>query len=370
MKIWQTATLLSLGLVLTGCGGQQAAKSSNTSSMSSVIKSSSAKTTGVKLAWDDTKAKKLAAFMQDFGTTMNQSYTQVGATTHAQWQGTDLATLSKGQKPINLAGTTTKVTWLPQTGQASKTQPNVVAVYVDNADKILYLFTLTADGQAKALVSQAAANADVLAVKETANTDLAGGFKAIAAGQDAANDTSSTATAASSSSSSSSQQASPKASASDVVFNSSYQHTWYTYDDASSEDEDSSVHQIQFTANSRAYDGTTSPVYPASKRTAADEAVLSGDTSQMDESKSNWGAAGELTDDGGRHWINVRGWYQGAGDGTYYRIVQRNLDGQMAPVLEVASGAEMWHDSNYFLTEAQAQKYKDITYDDEHAYDD
>ncbi|MFD1485242.1 DUF4767 domain-containing protein [Lacticaseibacillus baoqingensis] len=365
MKIWQTATVLSLGLLLAGCGGQQSAKSSSMS----MIKASSQSKTGVKIAWDEAKAKKLAAFMQDFGTTMNQSYIPVSATTHAQWQGTDLAEIYKANKPVNVAGKTTPMTWLPADGQASKTQPNVVAVYVDDADKILYLFTLTANGQAQALVSQAAANADVLTVKQTANTDLASGYQAIAAGQAASAENSQSGSQPASSSDSpdagaASQHAAANAASSDAVFDSSYQHKWYTYDDPG--DGTSELHTCQFAANESIYDGEAEPVYPISMRTAADQAALNGDPSKMDPKKEKWGAATSIKADDGSHWINVRGWYQSAGDGGYYRVVNRNLDGQSVPVLEDAYGAGIWHGSNYFLSPALAQKYKNIIYSDEH----
>lgn len=57
------------------------------------------------------------------------------------------------------------------------------------------------------------------------------------------------------------------------------------------------------------------------------------------------------------HWINVKGWYQSAGDGTYYRRMTRKIGGHKYATLQLASGADAWTDGNAYHSKKNAKKY-------------
>ena len=51
----------------------------------------------------------------------------------------------------------------------------------------------------------------------------------------------------------------------------------------------------------------------------------------------NWGNATIFNKDG-IQWLNVNGWTAGAGNGTYYGLVNRSFDGKTEPTLAIAVG--------------------------------
>lgn len=359
MKLWRTTILLSLGLALAACGNQQPKKATSTSSHVKVAASRSRRKTGVKLSWNQTKDEKLAAFMKDFGPTKDQIFTKAGRNSHEKWQGIDLSRVYQTKQPITIDDKQTAVTWLPKKGHASKTRQNVVAVYVDDQDTVLFLFTLTAAHQPRVLISQVAPKGQVISTVDTTNVNVKQGFAAIAAGKPATLTSKAIAAAKRQAAASSSKAAGAGQHA--VVFPASFRHLWYSADRYADS-------PLTFGANSITQSGSTYPVYDAEEHSARDQAVLNGDDSKMDQAHSNWGSAG-TADVGGDHWINVRGWYQTAGDGTSYTIINRSLNGKTVPVLEEGSGAGFWLDCNYFPTQALAQQYQDTVFPDERQND-
>ncbi|WP_461213929.1 DUF4767 domain-containing protein [Lacticaseibacillus sp. GG6-2] len=377
MRLWgKLALVIVASGVLAGCQQKAAPASKADSSSSKTSKVVQAPTK--KLAWSSAKAQRLETFMGEFGVKMQQNYTAVTTKTSTSWNDIDLSTYIRQNKRVRFGDKATKVNWLPKATAGSTTAANIVAVDADDADKILYLFEVTADGTAHVWVSETGLDDGLLQMKETTNHDLTSGFKQIVAGKtpsllatDSSSSSSSQASSSSrqvasssQSSSSSSQSTTTKSTNHAVVFDQQYQHTWYSYSAY-----DHKVHTQTFAANSIIMDnGTPQPVYSINERTAADKAYLQSTDAgnPPDQAKMSWGAAMNLKDTDGVSYINVRGWYQTAGAGGYYRIATRNLDGQSQPVLETASGAGMWVDSNYYLTRALAEKYQDQKYPDEH----
>ncbi|WP_461213931.1 DUF4767 domain-containing protein [Lacticaseibacillus sp. GG6-2] len=372
MRLWGKLALVVLASgVLAGCQ-QKAAPASKTDSNSSKT-SKVVQAPTKKLAWSSAKAQRLETFMGEFGVKMQQNYTAVTTKTSTSWNDIDLSTYIRQNKRVRFGDKATKVNWLPKATAGSTTAANIVAVDADDADKILYLFEVTADGTTHVWVSQTGLDDGLLKMTETTNHDLTSGFKQIVAGKTPdllTADSSSSSQASSSSrqvvsssqSSSSSQPTATESTSHAVVFDQQYQHTWYSYSV-----DDQAVHTLTITANSINIDnGKPEPVYQASERTAEDKALMESANSNSDLSKMSWGAASNYKDSDGVAYINVQGWYQSAGDGGYYRVVTRNLDGQSQPVLETAYGAGAWVGDNYYLTRALAEKYQDQTYPDEH----
>ncbi|MFD1440491.1 DUF4767 domain-containing protein [Lacticaseibacillus hegangensis] len=355
MKLWRTTILLTLGLALAACGNQQPKKAASSSSAVSSSISKKAKT-GVKLAWNADKAQKLDAFMKDFGSTKSQTFTRADRSAHTKWQGLDLTQIYKAKRSITIDDTKTAVTWLPKKGQASKIRQNVVAVYADDQATVLFLFMLTAKGQTQVLISQSAPKGKTISTTETTNENVKKGFADIAAGRPAA--LTSKAIASSSSSAATSSKASPQKATHAAVFNASFQaNTWYTNDNDSAD-------TISFGANSITEAGSVMPVYWRSERTGTDKAWDEGTSTVEDQSKEGWGVA-----DPQGAWVDIRGWYQSAGDGQSYRIVSQNLGGQNVPVLETAGGAGLWLNSNYYPTQELATQYQDTVFSDENSQD-
>lgn len=89
------------------------------------------------------------------------------------------------------------------------------------------------------------------------------------------------------------------------------------------------------------------PTYDRASRTAADMKVLNGG-GKPDPAKTDWGAgglnspSGSLFDDPSKvsQVVNVRGWYQGAGDGTYfYTSTEKMADSRSPSLLKLAGPA-------------------------------
>ncbi|MFD1394177.1 DUF4767 domain-containing protein [Lacticaseibacillus jixianensis] len=352
MKFWRTTIVLSLGLALAACGNQQPKKAAS-SSAAAASSSSKQAPAGVKLAWTTNQAQKLGTFMQDFGPTMDQAYTKADRSAHTKWQGVDLSKVYQAKAPLAIAGKQTPVTWLPAKGHASKTRLNVVAVYADDPAAILYLFTLTAKGHPRVLVSQTAPQGTTISAKDTANATVKNGFAAIAAGRPAPL---ASKAAATSSKPAASGQAAAKKPAHAAVFGAAFQHhPWYTNDHGTTD-------TVSFEANALTEAGSKMPVYWRSERTGADKAWDEGTSTAEDQSRMSWGVA-----DHQGAWVDVRGWYQAAGDGESYRISNQTLGGQTVPVLETASGAGLWVNSNYYPTQALATQNQDKVFADENA---
>lgn len=137
------------------------------------------------------------------------------------------------------------------------------------------------------------------------------------------------------------------------------QGTWYSDDG-----DDESTMTID--GHSMNIDGDTIKLYHQDPQFAQDNAHPSD--AQVQATKE-WGRTQMLHDDGGT-WLNVQGWFQGAGDGESYMTKTENIDGKPVKVLVVGEGAENWVAAVYYPTKALAQQQADQKYDDLHYEDD
>ncbi|MFD1392348.1 DUF4767 domain-containing protein [Lacticaseibacillus jixianensis] len=356
MKLWQTMLAVSVGLTLAACGNQQAQRSRDSSHASSKVAAPMASSrkvkAGVTLKWDQRRGQQLAAFMKDFGPTKKQTFVAADRGTTATWQGLPLSAVYQTKQPITIDGKQTPVTWLPKLTRGSSKQPNVVAVYVDDAATVLFLFTLTGQGAPRVLISQTAPTDKIISTTETTNANVKQGFADIVAGRPVT--LTSKALAASLAKAQAASAKATRKAGHAVIFDRPFQRTWY-----------SQKGQLTITANAiQAPEYGNQPVYDIRERTASDTAALNGDATKMDPAKEDWGAADRFVQDG-KHWVSVRGWYQSAGAGGFYAVTNRSLGGQTVPVLESAYGAGMWVDTNYYPTQALANQYGATIYPDE-----
>ncbi|MFD1440092.1 DUF4767 domain-containing protein [Lacticaseibacillus hegangensis] len=354
MKFWRTTILLSLGLALAACGNQQPKKANSNSSHVKVAASSSKRNTGATLSWNQTKADKLAAFMKDFGPTKSQQFTQADLNDHVKWQGLDLTKVYKTKQPITIDGKKTPVTWLPKKGHASKTQENVVAVYVDDQDTVLFLFTLTAQRKTRVLISQYAPDGQIIKTTDTTNQAVTQGFQNIVAGKKAMLASQTTATSSSKTATTDqnkgSQAATPKQQA---IVPAEFQHTWYTQDGSHK------LSTVAFTANTTTEAGIEFQIFPYNAENEADIEKSNSAPVTIDPKKENWDVGNYSASD---KTLGIRNWYQKVS--TLYKITPRVLDGQTIPVLEEADSYT--HYANYYLTPALAAKYQDKVFPDQH----
>lgn len=224
----------------------------------------------------------------------------------------------------------------------------------------LYLFTFHNGNPVVLITQQTNGNViksadnnsnDGLHFKETANQDLNNGFKAIASGktsklngQKAGNNTNQ-------SSDSNSQLDAPD------NFPANMQGAWYTY----SKDSDK-ITSITISGNKLTNSDNSNDVIEVHKITDSEKQANenANPNGTADSSKQNWSYFRHY--DG---WLNVYDWYQGAGDGEYYKVMTENINGKNVPVLAVASGAQIWVDNNYYRSQDLAQQQQDITYNGE-----
>ena len=89
----------------------------------------------------------------------------------------------------------------------------------------------------------------------------------------------------------------------------------------------------------------------------------------IQKATTNWGKASFFTLDGA-HWLNVRGWTQGAGDGESYAVKTETVDGKQVKVLVVGGGARNLVDAVYYQSKDMAQQNADKKFDDLHYLDD
>lgn len=137
------------------------------------------------------------------------------------------------------------------------------------------------------------------------------------------------------------------------------QGTWYSADN----DDDSTM---TISDHAMVIDGDDLKLYHQDAQYARDNEQPSDE--QVKATK-DWGRTQFLHDDGGT-WLNVQGWFQGAGDGTSYMVKTENIDGKSVKVLVVGEGAENWVTAVYYPTKAMAQQQADQKYDDLHYQDD
>ncbi|MHC9533563.1 hypothetical protein ACVPPR_09160 [Dellaglioa sp. L3N] len=153
------------------------------------------------------------------------------------------------------------------------------------------------------------------------------------------------------------------------LIDSSLIGTWYGYNSYKSK-----IDTIKITGNKITTNGDITELHPTSERTAADKALLAG-SSTAGNSKADtyrmhhWGSFISMRDSDGRKWLDVRGWYQSAGDGTYYGVKTRLINGHNTPVLTLAGGAGIWASQHFYPTMADAKKMTDTKFNDEHTQD-
>ncbi|KRN95106.1 hypothetical protein IV55_GL000388 [Furfurilactobacillus siliginis] len=120
-------------------------------------------------------------------------------------------------------------------------------------------------------------------------------------------------------------------------------------------------------------DNTTSTMHTSQDRTSADNAILSGNaqptTPEQKDHADNW-ALFSTCNIRGASWVNIMGWYQSAGDGSFFTVLNETVNGKQVPVLFSASGAEAWTDAHYYLSADLATAQKNTKYAEDHSRDD
>lgn len=216
------------------------------------------------------------------------------------------------------------------------------------------------------------AETSVKTTKKVSSTDK----KKVAASSSSTKVSSSTSSA--SSASSSSQQPAKQENESGIddtgfkqtPFPSAMQGTWYGWDKYSN-----SIKSVTFSGNKWATSGeygNTVYAYDGAVRTASDKAALENPGQDMDQNKQEKWAAYSQTEfsespisQNGQpvQIVNLRGWYQSAGDGTYYYLTTVDINGQPTQVLTEASGAGIWVQMHYYHSQSVAASQKDAGID-------
>lgn len=187
-NLFLVTLLLTIILVVTGCGGQHNSDSKSpqtaTSKISKDKKSSndSSKTTNTKKSatlWNNKKDQQLESFINQWAPTMGQSYTKYDGSKSIK--STNGAVYPDDLSKENVDNGSASIGW-SKNGEGNYDY-NVVAIYDYNSDttvkRITYLFAFH-DGQPVALVDQSTNGP--LQAAPTKNTDVASSFAAIANG--------------------------------------------------------------------------------------------------------------------------------------------------------------------------------------------
>lgn len=351
MKRWvRGLAACVLVLTLAACGHQDQTPTPTAQS------SSAASNATFKLNWDDGKTASLNDYMAQFGTVMKQSYTRIGRSTSADWFGTSLADYITSKQKLVLDGATMTTKWLPQSGRGVKDQLNVLAVYLDSQNDILYLF-VNRNNAVRVYVSQKRPDDNgLINIQETANTSLTAAFQAIAGGKSpvAPGDSSASSSSSGGTVTKTDGDTSPNVTYA-TQFPANMQRTWYGYSQYTE-----GMQKLVISGNEMiSSDGYTTTIHDESERAADDRAGQPG----MTDAHNDWVLL--RTSSATPGWINLFGWYQGAGAGTSYKVVLRNLDGSKVEVLTQASGAFRMTDAHYYPTAALADKWQMTMFDDD-----
>jgi hypothetical protein len=145
------------------------------------------------------------------------------------------------------------------------------------------------------------------------------------------------------------------------IFPSRMQGTWFTYTDD---------HQIQTVT----FDGNVWKTNDGSFEAYDGAAQGSEDAeSTPDKSKENWTSAGFMDvddifkgDENPSKIVNLRGWYQNNGDGTFFHNTTQTVDGTKVEVLTEAGGAMLSTIAHYYKTPALAKAHASDTYYSDH----
>lgn len=138
------------------------------------------------------------------------------------------------------------------------------------------------------------------------------------------------------------------------------QGTWYSSDDNSSS-------PIVFTPNEMKIGSSVTEIHGSNEMTDQDKRVINNnDISAMNDARENWLLANMVTDTDGNTWLNLRGWYQNVGAGSFYKVAIKQVEGQAIKVMTSAHGGGMWSDGHYYTSQALADVNKNRTYPDDH----
>ena len=361
MKKILTVSVATLSLVtlMAGCGR-------NKQSQPRVVKETTKKA-DVAL-WSKKKDQKLAQFITKWEKTMNQEYTKYDG--HHALKTAAGMTYPADLKTATVKGKTGHMTWYKK-GKGTKGY-NVVALYnYDQSDSssITYAFTIK-NGEPIVLVNQGQENDWV----PTKNDNLQDNFANIVEGratklkkvekEEAVNEEDS------SSSKSSQTSASANSSKGDdahdderdgyVTTPVAMRGTWYAKNEYGSAKIVVTDHQIMLTdGDGETYDYV---LYRRKGQMPDPGTVTSADI----ERTKSWASAmaGQVH---GMDTINIRGWYQSAGAGSYYSAHTEEVNGQKVPVVVSGSGAGAWVDAVFYPSEAMANsqgatQYSDLQY--------
>lgn len=358
-KLGLGITLALTSLLVVGCGAPAATKSAHKADAPTHQEAKRKHVTPKKkvayqqLQWDTARRDALQQYMAQFGPVMNQQYVMVDKQSTTAWYDQPLGQYMTAKRSVMIDGVKTAVTWLPEPAKGNAKQPNVVAVYADTNAHILYCFALTGK-QPHVYVSQAAPGDDgLIGLKETANQDLTAAFSAIVAGKTASVPKATVATTQESKENEDDTAESTVAALSQ--FPKNMQGTWYGVSYGK-------LYTLSIAGNKLTQGDMTQEAHPLSERTEADNKASMSLDENSRSARQYWIEL--LIDppfkDG--DWIDVYGWYQSAGAGSFYRVIPRTLDGQRVNVMDTASGAGQWLDCHFYPTKEMAYKYKDLTF--------
>lgn len=315
--------------------------------------SSESQTNNTKTLWDADKSAALAKFMAHWSQTMKQQYQSYSPNNDTDFYGVHYPSELSGNDNMRPAvdNQATSMEWSAD-GSGSANY-KVVAIYSDEetadyAAKHLYLFTIHQQQPVVLVTEQNQGNENnLLYFKETANTDLKNGFNNIFNNQDA--DVTSNSQDASSSTSET-----PKP----YVLPANMQRNWYYVDD------NGDTHTLKISDNKMTYHS------PDSQDSVSEIYLTDGSDPDTTAIHSNWGrVSGPMFTAHDISFINIRGWNQSAGDGSYYGIKSEDVDGVNTDVLVEAGGASVLCDAVYYptltlATKMTTQKFDDIAYFD------
>ncbi|KRM87558.1 hypothetical protein FD19_GL001069 [Lacticaseibacillus thailandensis DSM 22698 = JCM 13996] len=316
--------------------------------------------------------------MNQFGTEMGQSYGRVTKNVEFRWYNMSIKQYVTKGSNILVGGKASKVVWFPKKNRDSRTKLNVLSSYVDITSHVWYLFTYSSKDGYRVLVTQKRARGDGLVpFVQTSNQQLRSAFKKIVRGQTIkSSSTASNKTQASSNASSTSSGASASSNGTTAVvpakqepqFPAAMQGTWYSYT-SGSDYEPAGYTKVVISGNkmTTSQGDTTeyTELHDTSEYTAAERRFMdcgNYDGFVMDEYRSDhWGKT-DTFEANGYQWFNVRGWYQSAGDGESFCVINRSVDGQTVPVLTTGYGAGTWVDKHMYRTPELAHQQADVDY--------
>lgn len=139
---------------------------------------------------------------------------------------------------------------------------------------------------------------------------------------------------------------------------SELQGTWYSADNDVNATINFTAHTYKFSSTEDDGDSTTLKLYKQGKL-AEDEME---DQAVQDATK-DWGRT-SFMDVKGMHWMNIQGWCQSAGDGSFYAVHTETINGQKVKVLVQAGGADLHTDAVYYQSPSMAKQQADTEYDD------